>query len=307
MARATRAAPSQLPVMAMGAAVLMWGIFWLPLRWLDAAGLHGAWVIVGINSVAIVAMLPLLAFCWRSRPRLDGRLVILGLALGGSFACYFTSLLLIPIVKALVLFYMTPLWGTLFGIFMLGERLRLARCVAMLSCAAGLVVVLGGGAAHLPVPETAGDWLALAGGIIWSYGTTLLVLQDDVPALYQCVAMFVGGLAISVVAILLLPAAVAGAAPDLAALGSFLPVLLGLTLILFIPSNLLATWGARMLSPGFVGLLMPAEIIVGIVSVAALSGDPIAPRQVVGAALIIAGSLIDGLGEVLMRRRAAPS
>ncbi len=290
------------PVLGVLSAVLIWGIFWLPLRQLDAAGLHGAWASFAINIVATTASLPLLWARSIARPKVTIRLVLIGLAMGGGFVCYFVAFLLTAIVKVQVLFYMTPLWGTLFGIFMLDERLSLHRCIAMLSCATGLIVVLNDGHG-LPLPQNAGDWLALAGGIVWSYGTTLLVLENAIAPAYQCFAMFVGGLFISAIALVVLPAASAGALPDAAAIGAFLPELLGFSLIMFIPSNLFATWGSRSLSPGFVGLLIPMEIIVGLVSVAAFSGEAIPRSQAAGAVLIIAGSAIDAVGAMIARRR----
>jgi len=284
--------------------VLIWGIFWLPLRQLDAAGLHGAWVSFAINLVATAASLPLLAVKSIPKPRITLRLILIGLALGGGFVTYFTAFLLTAIVKVQVLFYTTPLWGTLFGIILLRERLSLHRCIAMVSCAAGLIVVLDDGSAGLPLPDNAGDWLALAGGITWSYGTTLLVVERDIAPAYQCFAMFVGGLAISLISVLILPLSTSGGPPDIPTILNFLPELLVFSLVMFIPSNLFATWGARSLSPGFVGLLIPMEIIVGLLSVAAFSGEAIPSTQAMGAILIIAGSAIDALGAMLVRRRA---
>jgi drug/metabolite transporter (DMT)-like permease len=298
---------SNLPLLAMCAAVMIWGVFWMPLRWLDGHGLHGAWVTFAITLASTLATLLIVGAGRMTRPAVDRRLVLIGLAFGGSFACYFTGILFTPIVKALVLYYMTPLWGTLFGIWLLGERLTLHRCAAMIACAIGLVVVLSGGLDSFPLPENLGDWLALAGGVLWSYGTVLLVLQNGVPVIYQCLSMFIGGAALSGLAILLLPVEVAGAMPDVPALLDFLPGLAGFVLIMFVPSNIFAAWGSGFLSPGFVGLLLPAEIVIGIVTVSAFSGDPITERQAIGAALIIGGTLADALGGMLARRRAVPA
>lgn len=298
-------AGSSLPVIAVCSAVLIWGVFWMPLRWFEASGLHGAWVTFAINIIATANLLPILAIRSIPKPKLNFKLVVIGLTLGGGFAGYFTGLLLTEIVKALVLFYTTPIWGTLFGILMLGEKLTLHRCLAVASCVIGLVVVLGGGDRAFPIPSNAGDWLALAGGMSWCYGTTLLVREEGMASLYQCLAMFIGGLALAGLAILVLPVADAGMAPTLEQTVAFLPGLLAFTVIMFVPSNYFAIWGSRVLSPGFVGMLIPMEIIIGIVTVALLSGDKIAPRQFVGAAMIISSSIIDGVGSILARRRDA--
>ena len=43
-------------------------------------------------------------------------LPVIGLLVGGGFICYALSFLLTDVVRALILFYMTPIWTTIFEI-----------------------------------------------------------------------------------------------------------------------------------------------------------------------------------------------
>ena len=295
-----------LPAFAVAAAGLVWGVFWMPLRFLESHGLEGAWVTFGIHLFSCLVFLPIL---WRRRVRnrgsfrLRGPIVVIGLCLGGGYAFYFISLLLTDVLKTLALFYMTPVWGTLFGLWLLGERLNIFRALALLSCLGGMAVILGLGN-HLPLPSNIGDWLALIGGISWAYGTTLLAQQRESRAMTQCFSMFVGGLVISFVALLLLPRDIAGAMPSGEVIAFAVPWLLAIAVVIFIPSNLIAIWGARTLSPGFVGMLFPLEIVIGTASSALFSDEPFGLRQALGSSLIILATLIEGFGQRFQRAPA---
>ena len=54
-----------------------------------------------------------------------------------------SALILTEVVRALLLFYLTPLWSTLLGIFFLGERLTVNRFLGLLLAFVGLAIVLG--------------------------------------------------------------------------------------------------------------------------------------------------------------------
>ncbi len=58
MAEVTLRRSTLFPVLAVMACGLMWGVFWLPMRWLEDQGVGGAWVSVVFNIVALVAPLP---------------------------------------------------------------------------------------------------------------------------------------------------------------------------------------------------------------------------------------------------------
>jgi drug/metabolite transporter (DMT)-like permease len=120
----------------------------------------------------------------------------------------------------------------------------------------------------------------------------------------QCFSMFLGGLIISFIALLLLPRHVAGTVPSGEVIAFAAPWVLAIALVVFIPSNLIAIWGARTLSPGFVGMLFPLEIVVGTASSALFSDEPFGARQALGSSLIILATLIEGFGQRFQRLTA---
>ena len=142
----------------------MWGLYWIPVRWFLDLGLTGSWSGIVMFVAALLALLP---FLWRERGVLASRwraLILSGMFTGAAFSMYSTSLVYTEVVRSILLFYLTPIWGTLLGIMFLGERLHPTRLAGLICGIGGLFVVLGG-AQGIPLPRNAGDWLALSSGI----------------------------------------------------------------------------------------------------------------------------------------------
>ncbi|WP_223427323.1 EamA family transporter [Tateyamaria pelophila] len=96
-------------------------------------------------------------------------LAVCGLFLGGAFSRYASSLLLTDVVRALLPFHLTPIWGTALRVFFLGEMLPWTRVANLLMALAGLLVVLGIGDT-VPLPRNSGDWPALLSGVCRAIG-----------------------------------------------------------------------------------------------------------------------------------------
>jgi drug/metabolite transporter (DMT)-like permease len=62
---------------------------------------------------------------------------------GAAFSLFTTALALTDVIRAILLFYLTPAWGTILGLLFLGERLDRARDLALLFAFVGLAVILG--------------------------------------------------------------------------------------------------------------------------------------------------------------------
>ncbi len=271
----------------------LWGLYWLPARAFERNGLDGAWPVVLIYLVASLGMLPLI---WRQRRVIADHwraLLVCGMLTGTAFTLYATSVLLTEVVRAILLFYLTPVWATLLGMLLLGERLTLARGAALVLGLAGLLVVLGtsGG---LPWPRNSGDWMALISGIIWAYGSLQLYKLGDVALSEQVMAFTLGSL-VAAGAVLILGGQAMNGTPSLATVTAALPWALLMVLYVF-PALILTIWPATLLSPGRVGLLLMSEVVIGVASAAVWSGEPFGLREALGSALIVGAGLVEVLG-----------
>ena len=100
----------------------VWGIMWYPMREVESLGLAPLWVQGMFMLMPALALLP---FAFRATMAARHHWVIY-LAAGGlinaGFTCFGLGLLLASVSKTTVLFYLTPVWGTILGRFFLGER-----------------------------------------------------------------------------------------------------------------------------------------------------------------------------------------
>lgn len=266
----------------------MWGIYWVPIRWLGAQGLSATWAGIVLFAASLILLAPL---CWRDRKTIAlewRRLLIGGAFTGAAFGLYTVSLFHTDVVRSILLFYLTPIWGTLLGLIFLGERLGLNKVIALALGVLGLCVVLGDGLS-LPWPKNLGDTLALLSGITWALGTLGLYKAGQTGVTSQIMAFLGGAFAVTFFAALLMSDAIftqADATWGIALLGS--AALFGLFTI---PMTWLTVWPTTYLTPARVGLLLMSEIVVGLISAALFSGEPFGWREMIGAFCIVAAAL----------------
>lgn len=289
--------PSRETLLAASAVTIagcVWGALWLPLRHLESAGLVGPWATFGAELAATLVMLPLALWRWR-RWLVGWPLLLMGLFGGPAFVLYNNAMLTTDVVHALLLFYLTPIWSTLLARLFLGQPITMVRIVTILLGFGGLAIVLGA-EGWLPVPSRLGDWMALASGILWSFSTIVIRKRHDIAPYESTLIFFVVGLLASI----LLPAAIvptrlAESVPAIADLPRFLPWVLLLGPLLWVPAQLLLMWGTKRLDPGRVGILLMGEVLVGAATAAALTDEPFGWREMLGGTLIIGAGLIDTL------------
>lgn len=282
-----------LPMLVVLAAASSWGLFWLPLRAFEARGLTGGWATLAVFAAPLLLIAALaLARAAGGRPSGAGE-PLAGLLVGGAVALYAESVLLTEVARALILFYATPVWGTLLEVTVMGRPLVRARAAALLLGLAGLFVILGGRSGW-PVPRNAGDLMALLSGMMWAAGSMRLRLAPARGIFESLFAFFLWG---SVVALALALAApegaggppagvIAGLLPwiGLAAVGFMIPVMGGLL------------WGAAHMDPGRLGILLQIEAVVGVASAAVLTDEPFGIVEALGTLLVVGAGVVDVLG-----------
>ena len=268
----------------------LWGLLWIPLRAIEAVGVEGAWATLVLFVAPSVVLLPLSIYRWRIIRQQLGTFLAVALFCGVSFTLYGMSLLLTEVNRAILLFYLTPLWGTLIGVFFLSERLTVRRVVALGLGLIGLLVVLDIGV-KLPWPRNVGDWMGLIAGMTWAIGSTVLFRSGGVKVLDQASSFVLGG-AVCTIIILVIAGGSLGSVPTPEALVRSVPtsVLMALT----IPPILMMTiWPITLLAPGRAGILLMTEVIFGLGSAWLIANEVLGPRELIGAALILSATVIE--------------
>ena len=287
-----------VPSLALAVGAAFWGLYWIPIRGIEQAGVAAYWTGPTIFAFSMLLFLPLVVWRlgtyiahWRS-------ILLPGLLAGFAFALYIASINLTEVVRAILLFYMTPLWSTLLGLLVLGERLTANRLIALALAFSGLYIVLVV-ESGLPIPRNTGDWFALLSGLCWSVASVKL-FQDGARLVMEKVITFVLFALITSLLLVYFQQGDFAGFPDAASLRAGW-YWIALIAIIMLPITWLTIWPATVLSPGRVGMLLLTEVLVGVVSAALLLDEPFGIREAAGSVLIIAAGLVEVLRQQTVR------
>ena len=111
-----------LPVASLLFAATMWGVFWIPLRWLEALGLGGVWVTLLIYTGTLIYAVPLIILHRREITQSPGLLIGIALSSGWCNTSFILALLEGEVVRVILLFYLSPVWATLLARLFLKEK-----------------------------------------------------------------------------------------------------------------------------------------------------------------------------------------
>ena len=267
-----------------------WGIYWLPQRILEEGGLTGGWGTIAQMIIGVLLLLPIAM--WR---KIKGRstgleLPMVGLLVGGGFICYALSFLLTDVVRALILFYMTPIWTTIFEMLFLKRRPGLERVLTLGLALGGLWIVFSK-QTIIPLPQNAGDWLALAGGAIFAGGMIRLEVTKNDGVFPIIFSFFVYGTLFNIVAGFLLSEHL-GPVPAIDSFVSMSLFLIIISVFYFIPTGIVILWAPSKLGAGLCSILFLTEIVVGVTSSSILTDEPFGWREIVGSSMIIIGGIL---------------
>ena len=189
--------------MAVLAGASVWGLFWIPLRYLDTLGIGGLWA---LSLVMATGFIPAFIMARRRRELPDLALSdtwYAGLALGLAMTLYFVALLYTDVIRVIFLFYLLPVWTTISARIIYGEAISPGRISVMLVALFGLWLLLGGGSSF-PIPNSLGDWCAIASGLCWGVSLSLLRGRERGGAFSRTLVAIGAGLVFSLVSALLL-------------------------------------------------------------------------------------------------------
>ncbi len=283
-------APSSLLPAAIAALInaTVWGLAWIPLKWLEAHGVGTLWTTFFVFSACTLAVLA-------ARPGAVVRslaspqLLWLMLASGLTNVCFNVALATGDVVRTVLLFYLMPMWVVALARWLLHEAVTVSALTRIALALIGAVLVLGEGRMVLPVPSSTADWLAVVAGFCFGLNNVLLRrfadLSDDVRSL----AMFSGAVVCAPIAMLAL--ALIGQAPALTLQGSTWWVL-GLFALAVLIGNLALQYGATRLRANVLSVLMLAEILVASVSAWWAGSATMTGATVAGGLLIVSASVL---------------
>ncbi|MGI9355917.1 MAG: DMT family transporter [Rhizobiaceae bacterium] len=293
--------------LSIAAGAGFWGLFWIPLRYLDANGVTGLWSVAMALASGAVFSIPAALYWGQSGLKLSRGMITIGLGIGCSAVLYFAGVVLSDVIRVIFLFYLLPIWATLTAWMIFGERIRAMQLASIALALAGLWLLLGGDGG-LPLPRNLGDWFGLAAGLLWGLSLTLIKGNPGLDPFANSAAPFVIGapIAIGLGALIHIAAPDAGQAlPEADAMLAMLPVSLLFGALLLWPAMLGQVWGARHVSAPTAALLTMTEILVATVSAWLLIGSSLTPLSLLGGLIIVLAAIIDLVSGYRANRPAA--
>ena len=275
----------------------MWGLFWIPQRALEAGGLTGGWATISQMVIPFAMLLPISLWRLYKGQSFGLEYPLIGLLFGGGIACYANSFLLTDVVRALILFYITPVWTTIFEIVFLRQIPRFYRYITLVLALSGVWIVFGQEGV-IPLPQNSGDWIALFGGILIAASAVRMEIKKPegiYPILFSF--FFYGGLFTLIQSYFL--SDYLGDAPSIESWVAMMPWLILIAILFHIPTNIVILGAPSRIGAGIFSIIILFEIVVGTFSAAVLTDELIGWREILGSSFII----FAGLTEIIFASR----
>ncbi len=271
------------------------------MRALEDAGFAGLWATFVINATPLLLITPLILFRWKALARGSLHFHLCAMFMGLAMVLYASAFLYTEVIRAVLLFYLMPVWGFLLARVVAGEIITPVRWLSMAFGIGGMLVIFGIDVG-IPLPRNLGDWMALSAGFVWAVTSLMLYTDKNSDTINYCALFFLWATVIAGLTALIATEQNHLVAADWTAISSVIHWLIPLALIVMIPAAAASVFSPSQLNPGIVGLLFMTEISVGVASAAILAGEPFGTREIAGVILIMLAGLAEPLYTFFIRR-----
>jgi drug/metabolite transporter (DMT)-like permease len=278
-----------LPVTALLAGAIIWGLLWYPYRLLEQAEISGP---VATAITYIIALLLGLAVFWSHlrRPHLFGGephlLFWIGLFAGWTNLAYVLGVVHGEIMRVLLLFYLAPLWTIVFARFLLNEILSLHGYLVIAFSLAGAIIMLWQPENSVSLHSSYADWMGLSAGFTFALSNVLSRKDQHHNVQLKSLAVWLGVALIAMAYSLFLPPL--PVLSDISA-NTYL-LLLGVGLIVFALS-VIVQYGLTHTPANQAIVIMLAELVAAAFGAYFLAGEAMTQREWIGGAMIVSAGL----------------
>jgi drug/metabolite transporter (DMT)-like permease len=302
------------PALVLLFSATLWGLSWWPLKHFAAAGLSGP--LLALCTYGSLGLLGLawVAASWRKGPSPAAGptsawpsewrwLLLLAVAGGWANAAFVHAMALGDVVRVMLLFYLSPVWAVLGGWVLLGEPLSARRLSAVALALLGAFWVIGGSAA-LHAPLGLADALALSAGLAFAANNLVARRAQRLSMASKTIAVLVGSGLVAGLTLWVSGESLGSVVSSLGSLGWGLGA--GLAAYALVWTVLAtATWqfGVTHVEAGRAGVILVAELVVGVVSAALLGDEHLGVREWLGAGLVTLAAVLEARSSAA----AAPS
>lgn len=278
-----------MPVAALLAGAIIWGLLWYPYRLLEQAEVSGPVATAITYAIALLMGLAIFRKHLRKSTILDGQTHLLfwiGVFAGWANLAYVLGVIHGEIMRVLLLFYLAPLWTILFARLVLNERLSLHGYLVIIISLAGAVVMLWQPKGGFSLPSSYGDWMGLSAGFMFALSNVMSRKDQYHNIQLKSLAVWVGVALIASGYSLLLR--------DLPVLddisGHTYLLLAAVGLIVFVLS-LVVQYGLTYVPANQAIVIMLFELVAAAIAAYFLTDEVMTLREWIGGVMIISASL----------------
>ena len=268
-----------------------WGLYWLPLRSIEQSGIVGSWSIVLVNACPLLILVPLIFFNLDKIKKYPKPIFFAGIMIGAAFTFYANGLVETSVIRATLLFYLSPIWSTIIGIIWLNERLTIARVISIIVALIGIIFLLYDFRNQETVMLNFGDFSSILSGLFWALGASILKKWSKLPIIPLTAIVYFSTTSLS---ILLAVVVYKAPIPSLALIGQNFPIAFIWSVIVLLPSFCIIFRISQILFPGRVGILMMSEVAVAVISAKILlPEEQMVILQWIGASAILLAGVVE--------------
>lgn len=274
----------------LGASIL-WGLSWLPLKYLHELGFDGVPITFWVYTIMFALTLPWVWQCRHELKHYAHILLLVALLGGGAQLAFNTALIYGDVIRVMVLFYLVPLWGVIGGRLFLHERITPLRWLGMGLAIMGAFLVVGGWRA-LDTPPSWIDGLALLSGFLFAMNNITFRISPKTSVRLKLSAMFLGASVLAAVTL-----AVTAMGSTSAQLINPEPsawlVLLGYAAIWLLLANIGTQWAVTHMEAGKSSIIIILELVTAVATASWLLAETLSPVEMVGGILILFAAVLE--------------
>lgn len=282
-------------------AAALWGGYWIPLRHLEQQGVTGTSAIILLSLPAVLPLMLWVVLQWSQHKHHISTMLLIGFFTGSAIALYASGVLFSSVVRATLLFYLTPVWATLIEIYWFKQKIEWTRWLAAAMGLSGMLLLLSGEGSSMLNP---GDILAFLSGVAWAIGAAMIKHFDKTPLPGITLSQFTFT---SMIALLIGYLIEPENSLNLPQLITTIPLASAVSVLILLPAILAICWAQKFIYPGRVGLLMMSEVLVAVISASILLPDErMSVIEWCGAIMIISCCLIE-VTSLLKPKKKSPA
>ena len=211
--------------------------------------------------------------------------------IGAAFTFYANGLVQTSVIRATLLFYLSPIWSTIIGIIWLNERLTIARVISIIVALIGLILLLYDFRNQETAMLNFGDFSSILSGLFWALGASILKKWSKLPIIPLTAIVYFSTTSLSILlAIIVYKAPI----PSLALIGQNFITAFIWSVIVLLPSFCIIFRISQILFPGRVGILMMSEVAVAVISAKILlPEEQMVILQWIGASAILLAGVVE--------------